>query len=83
MSAGAVPVLRGNTDQMTNHHSSIRSTVMYQLQAQHLALAQHQRLEQAERERLARRLRAHRRAERRLRRAQHAALRARLHLASV
>ena len=56
---------------------------MYQLQAHHLALGQHQRLEQAEQERLVRRLKAHRRAQRRLHKAQHAALRARLHLASA
>lgn len=56
---------------------------MHQLQPHHLALAQHRALEQAEHERLVRRLRAHRRAQRRLNRAQHAALRARLHLASA
>ena len=82
-----VPVPRADNDEMTTtqrlDHSSIRSIAMYQLQAEHLALAQHQRLEQAERERLARRLRAHRRAQRRLRRAQHAAHRARLLLASL
>ncbi len=56
---------------------------MYQLQPHHLALAQHRGLEQAEHQRLVRRLRAHKRAQRRLRRAQHSALRARLHLASA
>ena len=56
---------------------------MYQLQAQHLALAQRERVQLAEHERLVRRLQVHRRAERRLHKAQHAALRARLRLASA